>query len=125
MRRLISTGSPMEREAGYSRAVVEGPWCFVSGTCGWNYPDLTVPPDVESQTRNTLATIRDTLGEAGFAMEDVVRCQYTVTDRALVERVFPILGQAFGDIRPAATMVIAGLIDERLLIEIEVTALKG
>lgn len=115
----------MEREAGYSRAVVQGPWCFVSGTCGWDYPDLTVPPDVETQTRNTLATIERTLAEAGFAMGDVVRAQYTVSDRALVERVFPILGETFGNVRPAATMVVAGLIDERLLIEIEVTAFKG
>ena len=115
----------MEREAGYSRAVVQGDWCFVSGTCGWNYPDLTLPEGVEAQTRNTLVTIARTLDEAGFAMSDVVRCQYTVTDRAFVEQVFPILGEAFGDIRPAATMVIAGLIDERLLVEIEVTALRA
>ena len=124
-RRLISTGSPMEREAGYSRAVVQGEWCFVSGTTGYDYATMTLPETVEEQTRNVLSTIRDTLREAGFAMEDVVRCQYTVTDRAFVERVFPILGEAFGDIRPAATMVIADLIDERLLVEIEVTALKG
>ena len=115
----------MEREAGYSRAVAQGDWCFVSGTTGFDYATMTLPSDVEAQTRNTLATIRETLAKAGFAMEDVVRCQYTVTDRAFVDRVFPILGNAFGDIRPAATMVIAGLIDERLLVEIEVTAFRG
>ena len=124
-RRLISTGSPMEREAGYSRAVVRGEWCFVSGTTGYDYATMTLPDDVEAQTRNALATIARTLEEAGFAMEDVVRCQYTVADRALVARVFPILGEAFGAIRPAATMVVAGLVDERLLVEIEVTALRG
>lgn len=124
-RRLISTGSPMEREAGYSRAVVQGPWCFVSGTTGYDYATMTLPDTVEAQTRNALTTIRTTLAEAGFAMEDVVRAQYTVTDRALVKRVFPILGDTFGTIRPAATMVIAGLVDEGMLIEIEVTALKA
>ena len=124
-RRLISTDSPMEREAGYSRAVVQGDWCFVSGTTGYDYATMTLPESVEEQTRNALATIRSTLTEAGFAPEDVVRCQYTVADRAFVARVFPILGEAFGTIRPAATMVVAGLIDERLLLEIEVTALRG
>ena len=123
-RRLISTGSPMEREAGYSRAVVQGDWCFVSGTTGYDYATMELPSDVEAQARNALATVRSALEEAGFAMADVVRAQYTVSDRAHVERVFPILGEAFGDIRPAATMVIAGLIDERLLVEIEVTALR-
>ena len=115
----------MEREAGYSRAVVQGPWCFVSGTTGYDYETMSLPDGVEAQTLNTLSTIEETLKEAGFAMEDVVRCQYTVTDRAHVDTVFPLLGRAFGTIRPAATMVVAGLIDERMLIEIEVTAFKG
>ena len=124
-RRLISTGSSMEGEAGYSRAVVQGDWCFVSGTTGYDYATMTMPGDVEAQTRNALATIRSTLAEAGFALGDVVRCQYTVRERALVSRVFPILGKAFGSVRPAATMVIAGLVDEAMLVEIEVTAFKG
>ena len=115
----------MEREAGYSRAVVQGDWCFVSGTTGYDYATMTVPDNVEAQTRNALATIEDALSQAGFAMSDVVRCQYTVSDRLFVERVFPILGEAFGDIRPAATIVVAGLIDEALFVEIEVTAFRG
>ena len=129
MRRLITTGSPMEREAGYSRAVVQGgpggEWCFVSGTTGYDYATMELPGSVEEQARNALATIATTLAEAGFAMAHVVRCQYIVSERAFVARVFPILGEAFGEIRPAATMVVAGLIDERLLVEIEVTAFKG
>ena len=124
-RRLVSTGSPMEREAGYSRAVVRGDWCFVSGTTGYDYATMEMPEGVEAQTRNALQTVRDTLREAGFSMGDVVRCQYTVADRALVARVFPLLGEAFEAIRPAATMVVAGLIDERMLVEIEVTAFRG
>jgi enamine deaminase RidA (YjgF/YER057c/UK114 family) len=121
-RRLISTGSPFEKQAGYSRAVVSGDFCFVSGTTGYDYSTMTMPPDVGNQARNALATIAAALAEAGFAMEDVVRVQYTVTDDALVERVFAVVGEAFGEIRPAATMVIAGLIKPEMLVEIEVTA---
>ena len=115
----------MEREAGYSRAVVQGDWCFVSGTTGYDYATMTMPSNVEDQTRQALRTIENTLREAGFAMRDVVRAQYTVTERAFVERVFPILGEAFGDTRPAATMVIADLVAEAMLVEIEVTALRA
>ncbi len=121
-RRLISTGSPFEKAAGYSRAVVSGDFCFVSGTTGYDYRTMEMPPSVDDQARNALATIAAALDEAGFAMEDVVRVQYTVTDAALVERVFAVLGEAFGDIRPAATMVVAGLIRPEMKIEIEVTA---
>ncbi len=121
-RRLISTGSPFEKAAGYSRAVVSGDFCFVSGTTGYDYRTMAMPPSVDDQARNALATIAAALGEAGFAMEDVVRVQYTVTDASLVERAFAVLGEAFGDIRPAATMVVAGLIRPEMKIEIEVTA---
>lgn len=124
MRRLISTGSPFEKTAGYSRAVVDGNWCFVSGTTGYDYSTMTMPDTVEEQARNCLATIAAALAEGGFAMEDVVRCRYHVTDRAFVPRVFPILGEAFGTIRPAATMVICELNEPEMKIEIEVTALK-
>lgn len=120
-RRLISTGSPFEKQAGYSRAVVSGDFCFVSGTTGYDYATMQMPEAVEDQTRNALATIERTLEEAGFAMEDVVRVQYTLTDADLVERVFAVLGETFGEIRPAATMVIAGLIKPEMTIEIEVT----
>jgi len=123
-RRLISTGSPFENTAGYSRAVVDGEWCFVSGTTGYDYATMTMPERVEDQTRNALATIEKTLVEVGFAMSDVVRVRTIVTDRAFVDDVFAALGAVFGDIRPAATMVIAGLIEPKMKIEIEATAYR-
>ena len=125
MRRLISSGSPFEAPAGYSRAVVQGDWCFVSGTTGYDYATMTMPGSVEDQTRNTLATIGKALQEAGFSFADVVRCHYYVTDAAFADRVFPILGETFGAIRPAATMVVCDLIRPEMLVEIEVTALRG
>ena len=124
MRRLISSGSPFEATAGYSRAVVQGDWCFVSGTTGYDYATMTMPEGVEDQTRNCLATIGKALTDAGFSFEDVVRCHYYVTDAAFADRVFPILGETFGAIRPAATMVVCDLIRPEMLVEIEVTALR-
>ncbi|TYR31389.1 RidA family protein [Mesorhizobium microcysteis] len=123
-RRLISTGSPFEKTAGYSRAVVDGEWCFVSGTTGYDYATMTMPQTVEQQTRNCLATIAAALEEGGFSLADVVRAHYYVTDRAYVARVFPILGEHFGDIRPAATMIVCQLNEPEMKIEIEVTALR-
>jgi enamine deaminase RidA (YjgF/YER057c/UK114 family) len=125
MRKLISTGSPFEKTAGYSRAVVQDEWCFVSGTTGYDYATMTMPESVEEQTRNALATIADALAEGGFSMADVVRVHYYVTDRAYVNRVFPILGEHFGDIRPAATMIVCQLNEPEMKIEIEVTALRS
>jgi enamine deaminase RidA (YjgF/YER057c/UK114 family) len=125
LRRLISSGSPFEATAGYSRAVVEGNWCFVSGTTGYDYATMTMPESAEDQTRNCLATIGKVLADAGFSFADVVRCHYYVTDAAFADRVFPILGETFGAIRPAATMVVCGLIRPEMLIEIEVTALRA
>ncbi|MDF1776413.1 MAG: RidA family protein [Rhizobiaceae bacterium] len=124
MRKLISTGSPMESAAGYSRALVQGNWCFVSGTTGYDYQSMQMPESVEAQTRNALATIENALTEAGFAVSDVVRAQYLLTDAADSGRVFPILGEFFADIRPAATMLVTGLIRPEMRIEIEVTALR-
>ena len=124
-RRLISTGSPFEKTAGYSRAVVQGDWCFVSGTTGYDYQTMQMPDDVAAQTENTLATIDRALAEAGFVRADIVRAQYTVTDAAFADIVFPILGGYFDGIRPAATMVVAGLIRPEMKIEIEVTALRN
>jgi enamine deaminase RidA (YjgF/YER057c/UK114 family) len=121
----ISTGSPFEATMGYSRAVVKGPWCFVSGVTGYDYATMAMPEDIAAQARNCFATIRWALGEGGFEMADIVRVQYTVTDAALVEALVPTLGEALGDIRPAATMVIAGLIRPEMKVEIEVTAFKG
>lgn len=124
MRKLISTGSPFEKTAGYSRAVVQGDWCFVAGTTGYDYTVMKMPERVEDQARNALATIGRALAEAGFDMADVVRAHYYVTDRALVPLVYPVFGEAFGDIRPAATLVVCALAEPEMKIEIEVTALK-
>ena len=124
-RKLISSGSPFEKTAGYSRALVQGDWCFVSGTTGYDYQTMTMPQTVEEQTRNCLMTIQAALNGAGFSLKDAVRNRYYVTDAAFAEIVFPILGEAFGDIRPAATMVVCDLIRPEMLIEIEVTAFKG
>lgn len=121
----ISTGSPFEATMGYSRAVVKGGWCFVSGVTGYDYATMTMPEDVADQARNCFATIASVLTQAGFTMEDIVRVQYTVTDVALVDALIPALGDALGEIRPAATMVIAGLIRPEMKVEIEVTAFKG
>ncbi|ACM02481.1 RidA family protein [Cereibacter sphaeroides] len=123
--RRISSGSPFEATMGYSRAVVKGGWCFVSGVTGYDYATMTMPEDIAAQGRNCFATIARVLEEAGFTMADIVRVQYTVTDAALVEALVPVLGDVLGEIRPAATMVIAGLIRPEMLIEIEVTAFKG
>ncbi len=110
---------------GYSRAIVKGAWCFVSGVTGYDYATMTMPPDVAAQGRNCFATIARVLAEGGFTMDDVVRVQYTLVDAALVEPLLPVLAEALGGVRPAATMVIAGLIRPDMLVEIEVTAFKG
>lgn len=123
-RKLISTGSPFERTAGYSRAVVQDDWCFVAGTTGYDYSTMTLPDGVEDQTRNCLKTVGKALSDAGFDLADVVRAHYYITDPAYADTVFPILGEAFGDIRPAATMVVCDLIKPEMKIEIEVTALR-
>lgn len=121
----ISTGSPFEKTLGYSRAIVKGDWCFVSGVTGYDYATMTMPAGVADQARNCFDTIFKVLAEAGFAREDIVRVQYTLTDAGLMDEVTPALGAAMGGIRPAATIVIAGLIKPEMLIEIEVTAFRG
>ena len=125
MRHLVSTGSPFEKAAGYSRAVGDGPWCFVSGTTGYDYAAMTMPGDVAAQAENAMATIARALGEAGFSLTDVVRVRYIVTDAAHAEPVFAVVGRWFADIRPAATMIVAGLIRPEMKIEIEATALRN
>ena len=125
MRQLISSGSPFEEAAGYSRAVVQGDWCFVAGTTGYDYETMVMPERVEDQTRNAMATIEKTLQEAGFSLSDVVRAKYYIIDASDAGRVFPVLGKILGDIRPAATMLVSGLIRPEMRIEIEVTAFKG
>ena len=122
-RRLISTGSPFEKTAGYSRAVIDGDFAFVAGTTGYDYATMTMPADVTSQTRNCFKTIEATLGEAGFALADIVRATYYVIDAADADAVLAVCGERLGDIRPAATLlVVAGLLRIEMRIEIEVTA---
>lgn len=124
-RRLISTGSPFERQAGYSRAVAQGNWCFVAGTTGYDYAAMQMPEDVGAQAENALQTISTALGEAGFAMKDIVRVNYIVTDSAFADTVFAVTGRWLGDIRPAATIIVAGLLKPEMKVEIEATAFKG
>ena len=121
-RRLISTGSPFEKVAGYSRAVVQGEWCWVSGTTGYDYAAMVMPDSVEAQTRNAMATITKALNDAGFHLADVVRATYYVTDAAMMDVVFPIVGEFFAEVRPAATMIVCGLVKPEMKVEIEVTA---
>jgi enamine deaminase RidA (YjgF/YER057c/UK114 family) len=124
-RKLISSGSPFEATVGYSRAVVQGDWCFVAGTTGYDYATMAMPEALEDQARNALATIASALEEGGFAMADVVRATYYIADAAYWEPVGPVLGSVFGDIRPASTCIVAGLVTPEMKIEIEVTAFKG
>ena len=124
-RQLISSGSEYEAKFGYSRAVVEGDWVFVSGTTGFNYATGEISDDPAEQTRQTLRTISDDLEQGGALMADVVRARYYVTNVEDWESISEVLGEVFGDIRPAATAVIADLIDPRMKVEIEVTARKA
>ena len=121
----ISTGSVFEATMGYSRAVVKGGWCFVSGVTGYDYATMQMPINIADQARNCFATIDDVLLQAGFTRADIVRVQYTVVAADLVVDLIPVLGDMLGTIRPAATMIIAGLIRPEMLVEIEVTAFKG
>jgi enamine deaminase RidA (YjgF/YER057c/UK114 family) len=122
-RRLISTGSPFETSAGYSRAVVDGDFCFVAGTTGYDYATMRMPADVRAQTRNCFATISQVLSEAGFALADVVRARYYIVDHADADAVLAVCGEYFREIRPAAAiLVVAGLLRPEMRVEIEVTA---
>jgi enamine deaminase RidA (YjgF/YER057c/UK114 family) len=125
LRRLISSGSPFERQAGYSRAVVDGRWCFVAGTTGYDPETRAMPELVEAQARNALAVIARALDEAGFALVDVVRATYYITDPADWDALWPVLGEVFGEIRPAATCLVCGLIRPEMKVEIEVTARRA
>lgn len=121
-RTLISSGSPFEKQVGYSRAVVDGDWCFVAGTTGPAPDGSGMPDSVAAQTTNALAIIAAALQEGGFALEDVVRATYYITDAAYWEEIGPPLGAVFGEIRPAATCIVCTLIKPEMKIEIEVTA---
>jgi enamine deaminase RidA (YjgF/YER057c/UK114 family) len=122
MRRLISSGSPFEAAAGYSRAVVDGDWVFVAGTTGFDYAQMTIVADPAAQARQALRNIEEALAEAGAGLGDVVRVRYYLPDPTDWPAVMPVLGEVFGTIRPAATALICGLVDPRMKIEIEVTA---
>jgi enamine deaminase RidA (YjgF/YER057c/UK114 family) len=122
-RRLISSGSTFERNIGYSRAVVVDNQVFVSGTTCFNYTDMTVDEDVALQARQCLANIEAALTQAGASLQDVVRVRYILTDARDFPATWPELRRAFGEIRPATTMMQAGLADPRMKIEIEVDAI--
>ena len=121
-RRLISSGSSYERTAGYSRAVVDGDWVFVSGTTGMDYTAMAIESDVVAQARQTFKNIAGALSEAGAGFADVVRVRYYFAKASDWPKVAPVLGEVFGDVRPAATAIVCELIDPRMEIEIEVTA---
>jgi enamine deaminase RidA (YjgF/YER057c/UK114 family) len=122
-RRLISTGSPFEETAGFSRAVIDGDFAFVAGTTGYDYSTMTMPADVTSQSRNCFRTIEAALTEGGFAMADIVRATYYLTDIKDADAHFAVCGEFLGDIRPAATLlVVASLLKPEMKVEIEVTA---
>lgn len=125
MRRLISSGSDMERRYGYSRAVVDGEWVFVAGTTGFDYVAGTISNDPAEQTRQTFRNIEAALKDAGSSLADIVRSRYIVTDTRDWDAVSAVLGEVLGEIRPAATAIIAGLVDPRMKVEIEVTAKIG
>lgn len=123
-RTLISSGSPFEEQIAYSRAVVQGDWIFVSGTTGFDYATMRISPLVEDQARQCLENISQALQHAGASLADVVRVHYILPNGSDFERCWPVLREYFGNVRPAATMISAQLLDPRMLIEIEVTALR-
>lgn len=123
-RQLISSGSPFESEIGYSRAVVDGDWVFVSGTTGFDYASMTISDNVAEQADQCLRNIAHALEQAGASLADVVRVHYILPHGPDFETCWPVLRKHFGEVRPAATMICAGLLDPRMKIEIEVTARK-
>jgi enamine deaminase RidA (YjgF/YER057c/UK114 family) len=122
---LVSSGSTFEEEIGYSRAVIDDEWVFVSGTTGFDYATMTISENLADQTEQCLRNIQSALGDAGATLDDVVRVMYVVPNGSTFRECWPILRKYFGSIRPAATMISAGLADPRMLIEIEVTARRG
>ena len=124
MRQLISSGSVFETEMAYSRAVVDGDWIFVSGTTGFNYANMTISDDVLEQADQTFRNIKAAMEQAGFALADIVRVHYLLPNADDFKTCWPVMKKYLGDVRPAATMLVAGLADPRMKIEIEVTAKK-
>ena len=123
-RRLISSGSTFEKSIGYSRAVVDGDWVFVSGTTGYDYSAMTIQDDVVAQCEQAFKNIEAALKQAGASLADVVRVHYLMTNGADFEKCWTTMGKVLGEVRPAATMMVVGLADSKMKIEIEVTALK-
>ena len=123
-RQLISSGSTFEEQIGYSRAVVDGDWVFVSGTTGFDYAAMTIADDVVAQTEQCMKNIEAALAQAGATIADVVRVTYVLPDGDDFPHCWPVLRKYFGEVRPAVMMISAGLADSRMKIEIEVTALK-
>jgi enamine deaminase RidA (YjgF/YER057c/UK114 family) len=123
-RTLIGSGSSFEHDIGYSRAVVQGDWVFVSGTTGFDYSTMTIPDGIEAQAEQCLKNIEAALLKAGASLRDVVRVTYVVPDGKEFPDCWPVLRKYFGEVRPAAMMISANLLDPRMRIEIEVTALK-
>jgi len=122
MRRLISSGSRFEAEIGFSRALVDGDWVFVSGTTGFDYKTMTISSDVVEQAEQCMKNIVAALEQAGASVKDVVRVRYILPDANDFPKCWPTLKKYFGDVRPAATMITAGLIEPTIKVEIEVTA---
>ena len=123
-KKLVGSGSTFEAQIGYSRAVVVGNWVFVSGTTGFDYRTMSISESLLEQTEQCLKNIESALRDAGSRLEDVVRVTYVLPNAAEFERCWPVLRKYFGEVRPAAMMISAGLADPRIKIEIEVTALK-
>ncbi len=124
-RQLISSGSTFEHDIGYSRAVADGDWVFVSGTTGFDYQQMTMASDVVEQAEQCLKNIAAALAEAGCTLHDIVRVRYILPERDDFEPCWPILRRYLGEARPAATMIVAGLAEPRMRIEIEATAYRG
>jgi enamine deaminase RidA (YjgF/YER057c/UK114 family) len=125
MRKLISSGSKFEEEIGYSRAVVDGDYVFVSGTTGYDYASMTLAQGVVAQADQTFRNIADALAKAGTSLDHVVRATFILPNRADWQSCWPVIKRYFGTARPASTLLIAGLQSEAMLIEIEVTARHG
>jgi len=123
-RKLIGSGSTFERDIGYSRAVAQGDWIFVSGTTGFDYSTMTIAEGIEAQAEQCLKNIDAALRQAGSSLADVVRVTYVLPDGGEFEKCWPVLRKYFGEVRPAAMMIEAKLLDPRMKIEIEVTAMR-
>jgi enamine deaminase RidA (YjgF/YER057c/UK114 family) len=123
-RRLISSGSRFEHEMAYSRAVVDGDWVFVAGTTGFDYEAMSISDDIVQQTEQCFKNIQGALRQAGAELADVVRVNYILPNAQRFAECWPVMRKYLGEIRPAGTMICAGLVDPHMLIEIEVTARK-